>query len=202
MPRHIRSLGLAAVIAACAAAASATTITYDFRAVGWGYTVPGGSFGRTPFEIRVTGDSSTFFEDPGVAHGAFAETGRIYGDGGSSELKIVAPTGFLVLEGAQAGELAVGADIGGVVLTNHLLSAPQFATWDGISPLGPIPVSILEFGYIELNLGAGPDLYFTRLEDATFSASVPEPAEWAMLLLGFGGLGLALRGRCATGVRL
>jgi hypothetical protein len=41
--------------------------------------------------------------------------------------------------------------------------------------------------------GQGPD--FTLIESANLPSGVPEPATWAMLLLGFAGIGLLLRNR-------
>jgi hypothetical protein len=48
------------------------------------------------------------------------------------------------------------------------------------------------------NDGLGPILRSVSLDVTPFSAPVPEPATWAMMLMGFGGLGAVLRRRRAA----
>jgi hypothetical protein len=180
-----------ALAAAWATAARAEVITYDFRVDASGYVFGGPTFSDVAIDVHVIGDTtSTYIEDPGIAHGAINNTSaRLYAGGGFSDLSISPLAGFLVLEGANAGELDYGADIGGTIFTSNRLAAPQFVGWNGISNVGPIPVTVLQLGDIVLNDGAGPDVFFTEVHDATFQASVPEPATWALLLAGFGLVG-------------
>jgi hypothetical protein len=185
----------AALLAGWASAAAARPIAFNFTARGSGSTDIGGTFGDVLFRIKATGDTSTFFDDAGVARGVLVDTATLYALGNSSVLHVDPGTAFLVGEGADAGDGFFGALIGGSILSNHELAAPQFVGWDEASKLGPVPVSILQFGPVVLNNGAGPVVFFNRLVNPAFSASVPEPGGWAMMLIGLGALGGALRAR-------
>uniref|UniRef100_UPI0035C96ECF PEPxxWA-CTERM sorting domain-containing protein n=1 Tax=uncultured Sphingomonas sp. TaxID=158754 RepID=UPI0035C96ECF len=53
-------------------------------------------------------------------------------------------------------------------------------------------------GYAKLN-GAGD--YIDEIDYKTMVASVPEPETWALMIAGFGGMGLAMRRRRHQGIR-
>jgi PEP-CTERM motif len=47
----------------------------------------------------------------------------------------------------------------------------------------------------DANSGIHNTIFFDTHTDGTFTTAVPEPATWAMMLAGFGGLGAAMRRR-------
>ena len=65
---------------------------------------------------------------------------------------------------------------------------------------------VMEFGFTTINsaansgygLSVGYDNFQTNVEAFGAQGGVPEPAAWALMLLGFGGLGAALRARGRT----
>lgn len=70
------------------------------------------------------------------------------------------------------------------------LSDPQGSNWfDIIAPTGTV--------YTSANITAASGFGFTDFKQLRFDnfAAVPEPATWAMMLLGFGGIGIAMRRR-------
>lgn len=79
-------------------------------------------------------------------------------------------------------------------------------TWDGNSVYSTTDTNTgLAFWNITTTVvGQGSDMLvftayndpaFTYLDDVSLTSSVPEPGAWSLLLLGLGGLGLALRAR-------
>ena len=82
--------------------------------------------------------------------------------------------------------------------------ANQFVTWaDFIAQAGDVDVSRiyidLESGYVDTQQML---LQSFTVNDETFVAPVPEPSTWAMMILGFGGIGLLAYRRKRAAIRL
>lgn len=77
-----------------------------------------------------------------------------------------------------------------------------FGSWNLSSPLGPTPGVVVNF-IVDPNTGpvmtsGGPLSFLFSTAPGTFQVSisdVPEPATWAMMVLGLGAVGAAMRGR-------
>ena len=80
------------------------------------------------------------------------------------------------------------------------------ASWNGTSVFSQVDIAggtNVAYEHVAVSVvGTGSDLLrFTAYNDPAFtyvdnvSLSVPEPASWAMMLAGFGGMGMALRAR-------
>lgn len=67
---------------------------------------------------------------------------------------------------------------------NNCCSSPQFIGFSGVS-----------FDTFRLSNVTGNDFYMEDLKFSSVSGAVPEPSTWAMMLLGFGGIGFAMRRR-------
>lgn len=99
-----------------------------------------------------------------------------------------------------APEAATGltaADFGLVDVTNASIedpnSHPDFSAAEGAIQFGFVTLnSAIQSGY---TLTVGYDNFQTNVEAYQAPGGVPEPAAWAVMLLGFGGLGAALRVR-------
>jgi hypothetical protein len=177
---------LGVALAGWSSGALAKPITYHFDAIGDG----------APFSINVTGDTSTLFDDPGQG-GHFVEVTSTTVTVGGFSLPIAVVPGT-VMGFADGDPLAAyGVIIGGVFYTTHVVAAPELLGYDGISGLGPIPVSIVDFGAVSVpGPGGAVDLSFSRFDSPTFSATVvPEPASWGLMLAGTGALGALSRRR-------
>jgi hypothetical protein len=64
--------------------------------------------------------------------------------------------------------------------------------------IGYASTSLANGNYFQINQGSSVFKYST----AAATPGVPEPATWAMMLIGFGGLGVAMRRRKSVGVRV
>jgi len=111
-----------------------------------------------------------------------SNTGSITGDVSFFNNQGLTTAGFSIIGG--------GGDF--VNFSNTL-----FGSFDLISALGPVAVDrsftrafATTFGSV--NLGGSTNLGFQAI---TVSQAVPEPSTWAMMLLGFGGVGVAMRRR-------
>lgn len=85
--------------------------------------------------------------------------------------------------------------IGHTTVANHGFTGWQHATMSFIAHNATETLSFLAYG----NLPVPP---FALLDGVSFSqeAAVPEPASWALMLVGFGGMGIAIRRRRAHGI--
>ena len=88
-----------------------------------------------------------------------------------------------------------GTDFNGWVLQFSGVPKITSVTNDPTSQMDPISISFTD-NTVELNFsGQFRPSASTSVFDVTFAAGVPEPGTWAMMLVGFGGLGAATRMR-------
>jgi hypothetical protein len=177
------ALGIVAIVGA-ATAADAAVITY---------TVTGNTAAGSPFSIAGTGDTST-----------------VFGFGGDANVPVVLLTSNTIAMGPSTGSITGGSlyffDNRNVSISGFNLNLAgdffdftnsQFATYDAVTSLGPISVS-QTFGtafnttFGSVNLTGATNLSFQAV---TAGGAVPEPGTWAMMLVGFTGLGMAMRVR-------
>ena len=160
----------AAVVALQASSASATVLD-------WSYTGPSGNNGSGTFDATLQLDGSYSLDGiNGTANGA-AITGldSLYGPD-----NLVFPPSP---PNIGVDRLGISFDAGGV----------QYALYEDDG--GYAPSSLFYCGAVYCLL-TGTATSATALTSFSVSvASVPEPAAWAMMVLGLGGLGAALRSR-------
>ena len=202
---------IASVGTALVAPASAATTVLDFNAA---QACVGGCSDYTPIS-QAYGDSAlvdvTYTARTGIGNTAASGTVNYWGPGYSG-LPSVAWSGF---NSASVTEIKL-EPLGGSVLTlnsfrlgsyldfsrtvtvslfdlsyNPIIS---FGTTPGVSPWGNTFIGFsTTSGYI---LQIGPDGYNGGITNLSFAANaVPEPANWLMLIAGFGLTGAAMRGR-------
>ena len=145
--------------------ATGATTMFEISAFGktWGTVSPQILCPRTA-TINCGGDFNVTFESP-VSDLKFYFTG----DDGTSPLSV-----GVFLNGLLIGTVAVSGD--GVPDTAELIDLSNFSSIDEIKITG---------GSADAN-GLGYD-------DFSFVAGVPEPTTWAMMLLGFAGIGATFR---------
>jgi hypothetical protein len=193
----IAALAAVAVVSAMGAGASAATIRYDFTTTGSGLI--GGDTTKTPFtdftvHTILYGDTTSVFDYPGIARVVQLTAGSVTYSGITRQLSGSGKLGasFVVYEGPK-GYLS-----GAFTLFNALYS-PTLAGYDGISNVAPVSVGAIDnligYPWLEERDTGIPNDYidFYSISSNTFSATVPEPAMWAMMMIGFGGIGGALR---------
>ena len=165
------------------AAADATPIEYSFSGTGdWTLNGLGGS---GDFVVNLTADTSKILVGPSVqVSGTFSSGGRTvaFTEGGPVVANEVIdgtdPPGTILF--AQVPVTEPGA---GLALTNSL-----FETYD-LSNALPLTSGTPEWVSTPFFTSGGP-LEFLSISAASFQATiVPEPSTWAMMLLGFAGLG-------------
>lgn len=175
---HIRRILAAAVVVLAGAfsAAEAMPITYTLTGMSTG-AVAGTPFISQPFTWTLMGDTSVFIGTaPTIGVISTSDTIQI----GAATLT---PTSTFIFGTNLAPEIDVY--INGGLSQGIGFSSPVFTTYDGLSSIGPIPVTMQAFLPVSTNAGT---LQLLSLTGLTFQASaVPEPATLA--LVGFGLLG-------------
>ena len=171
--------------------ASAATVYYTFTGVGSGVYTDGSdvtAFTDVKFVIHSTLDTSTLFTDSGGDIGLKFISASISALGQTADIALNSDYA-IVLGSAHPGVLILGAP---PFTSPAAFGSPSLVGYDAVSDLGPIAITY--FGNLDPTFTNGADADFTSITDGTFTAStVPEPATWAMMLVGLGGLGAAAR---------
>ena len=139
-----------------------------------------------------------------------------YGAGGGGVLSIVSSTAgtftysgldFAAYDSSGGGDqtLTVSGYLGGALvatdaytLTSTATIGTSYANWtpESASALSGQTIDELLIS-MDGSVPADSDYFYTAIDNVNLSGGVPEPAAWAMMLVGFGGMGMALRSRRA-----
>ena len=156
-----------------------------------------------PIPSLVTYSSSDML-DAGAGSGVASVTG--IGQAGFGSILVDPTLDFSViqfkLEGPNGQNAGTNFDIlvtfaGGGTQTFLNQTLPSNSKFDIFAGAGEVMSSVQ---FWDLRTDAGDPVNFTALKEVSFdsaSGAVPEPATWAMMLVGFGLLGVATRKRSA-----
>ncbi len=218
MTIYLRTAAIVAFILGTASTAQAVTVTInlglsneDYVLYGQGAYAPGlGSFtnqqgsesynSATNTTTDTLSGSITGSTDPGLASGSYefvtTYLGTPIGAGGTqiqSESNPSNPNFFFYSFLAPSVDVTVyltGTPDGSYTIplvTNGAFDGPGFSFFtpsDTCSGLTTLPCS-------QNNVGLTPGSSFSGAAEITITTNVPEPSTWAMMLLGFAGLGYA-----------
>jgi hypothetical protein len=200
--RHISTSTRMAFLAGCAAAflgggVHAATITYTFTGVASG-SLDGVAFTDTDFTVTETGDTANIVPPGGSGGEYFApidsadftlgsDSGSLSGAGLTNTVVLNPSSSFPAIvfgQGNSGGGVAEG------------LINPAFETYD-LATGFPLTAGTPSFITQVFDTSTGSLLEFDSASSVSFQAvgGVPEPATWAVMLVGFGGLGAAMRSR-------
>lgn len=181
---------------------SDTVVTFtgvpDESAVGSSFSASGVTFSGALFGMTNSGDTSLF---PSGGGGVIASN-WLYDGGGLQGLSFTADFS------SQVNRV-------GFWLENHQNQTMAVQLFNGLTLVGALPFSqtsslTAEFRGLESATSFNRAVFtntatsngFFAIDNFTFGSSavaaVPEPATWAMMLIGFGGMGVALRRRRRT----
>jgi PEP-CTERM motif len=192
----VRKLAIAVMVlagAAWAGSAAATPMTYTITGEASG-SLNGVDFSSTDYTITMLGDTSHLsgnILDPLTSTSVDID--------GVGDVTLDATT----MLGVTARGVGFLEPVGGIAdLTDFTLSTAVNLS----APFGPVagaPFSQQQFnnvassgGLLTLTHGSG-SIEFSGAVTVASKPGVPEPASWALMLLGFGGLGAVLRHRRA-----
>ncbi len=203
---NLKILAAVAALSMSAAAAHAATLTFETAPYGSDFTGPvtedgftysngaghlfvnqygnptqdmEGQYANAGGVLSIVKATPGLFTFDGLDYAAYNSLG-----GGNQTLTVL---GFL---GASLVETSTFS------LKNTNVFSPAFDNWTSETNLLPTHIDRLE---IVLHAGSNSDQTFLQAVDnvhlSDVRGGVPEPATWAMMLLGFGGMGAMLRAR-------
>jgi len=178
---------IAAAFLAFAGAAHATVVTFD-DLVGSDLSVPDGYAG-----ITWNGQWVYFGADQ-TPYTPASPPNRVYDLSASGAFDFAAP---VIFDGADF------AGLSGVTLKFQLYLAGALVATSGVLTTSDVP-TFLSSGYsglVDEVRVMGADVGAFVMDNVTYDAApagVPEPVSWAMMLVGFFGLGAGLRARRRT----
>jgi hypothetical protein len=188
----------------CALGGEVSAHVADYTLTGTVDGVFTGAGGPTPFSnvqasLLAVADTTTLDVKPGANF--FQLSGATFSLSGlaTETLDVGANAAFGVGTGVNTGKAAFGTFSGGAFTPSVVMASPLFGGWAGTSGIGPFGLTSVKFsdGYPVTisSLVSGDVIEIETFRDPIFSASVPEPGTWAVMLIGFGIAGAALRRR-------
>jgi hypothetical protein len=208
MSIHLKSVAaLAAIFALTCGAARAGQIDYVLSGDAGGYYAQDANPNLMAFSTRLVFDwtgTPPGVDDTGVARLIPLSQGLLGNGGSTGQLTInfAYPTFLGIGEGPNVGAAGIITDENGALVLHAEWLSPALTGYVG-GPLASTPVTF-NFMDVLYAQGAGHSytVFLDTLADAHFSASnAPEPAQWTLMLTGFGLLGAALRRRGAAAVK-
>jgi hypothetical protein len=183
MKNFLMPLIAAAAVATLAGSAHASVVTFEDSPTG---IVADGYAGITwnGLWTNYDSDQNPYYPNSG--------TNRVYDTVGSGQFNFSGPVVFNGAYFSGYGDATVQFEmrLGGLlVATSGILAPSDIPTFLGSGYAGLVD---------QVNvLSPRPDFFV--MDDVTFQASggggVPEPATWALMIMGFGAVGASLRGR-------
>jgi hypothetical protein len=170
-------------------AAAATTANFTINTALDGINVPG-----APTTATITGgiDYATFFAGPSGGSSAVTDFNVLLGNGSNYNAGNFAPfasgvNAVLILTSGQTGTLNFVANGGNAPLFSFDLTGLFTADGQGALPGGGLTLTnSTQIDGTTIAAGSAGTLAV---------AAVPEPGTWAMMILGFGAMGVAMRRR-------
>ncbi len=184
----------ALTLAAWSSNAAAAVITYTLSGIADGDYQD--SAGTTPFSnvsisINGTGDPSTIASFGEGAY-VYLTSAWLVADGVSKPIAMAQGALFVIgTDDPYKGIAFFGDTVDGTLNSRFFFASPSLLGYSGASNFGPAPVTLLQLSPIALI--DGTTVNFSQINRAAFAASVPEPAGWAMMLLGMFALGAVVR---------
>jgi hypothetical protein len=181
-----------AALFSIAGQASATTYTISFDASGFQ-----SAYGQAVPTDPVIGSATVTF-DPTQTY--YNETAGITLNSINITLDSTAlefdyspvATTFADTSSVVAGELIIGGAESGAAIVTIAPSSNDFYVHIDNATTAPV---MQQLGYSQTATGGASYFYTPAPEAITVTSAVPEPAAWAMMLMGLGALGLAMRSR-------
>lgn len=195
------------IMAACFSAilgqssAAASTVVYALSFTGTGqYEVLAPTVG-TPqalpsgiYTLDVVGHSPVI-DVPGFADIVRVDGVSISGPPGSALVPVGATAALAIYQGALSGSAAFGNYSGGTFSAAvTFIGGADLAAYDGLSRFVDPSVTVTQFNGLQVDTAHEQiGIQFDTYANASFSAVVPEPATWALMMAGVGAVGFALR---------
>jgi len=194
---------LAALLCALSTLAPASAASIVYTTTGSGSALVDGVVYSGAFTETATADTSVDY-NPTAAITAFLVDSLKITIGGITVSTNTPTLFFTNVTGLPIGTIAGYVQYDPVTnsVANILaIGSPQFAGYDPATAIGPIAVNTLSGGSARLT-DHGAFSWIATPVYSTFTATpAPEPGAWAVMVVGFGAIGIALRRRTITVAR-
>jgi opacity protein-like surface antigen len=181
---RLKILAAAGALAIMASAAQASVVTIDFSGHG-----TGGAIGNTYASDGLTFTSNAdFFQCSGGCPAPNPNGFFAYAHGGSFTATFATPQSDITFQEVSFANTVATAYNASNVAVATVSDTQGFPVNNQLDSLVGAGITYVVFS------GSGP-----AVTNLTFNAGVPEPASWALMVIGFAGLGAVVRARRGIG---